>query len=96
MTNIERMPKSEVQMEPLQVLSRRFGFRDSGFFRHWSFVIRISLRRVAIIQAREFPHQNVMFMELAKIPSKKKKGPENRSPHAGTDSINEEAYCFAR
>src|SRR2546430_598552 len=50
MTNIERMPKSEVRMERLQVLSRRFGFRDSGFVRHWSFVIRISRRRPALAE----------------------------------------------
>ncbi len=47
MTNAERMPKSQIRMERHQVLSRRFGFRDSGFFRHSSFVIRISVRTLA-------------------------------------------------
>ena len=43
MTNVEGIPKSEDQMEHQQVQSRRFEFQDSGFFRHWSFVIRISV-----------------------------------------------------
>ena len=46
MTNVEGIPKSEDQMELQQALSRRFGFRDSGFFRHWLFVIRISVPAV--------------------------------------------------
>jgi hypothetical protein len=53
MTNVEGIPKSEDQMEHQQVQSRRFGFQDSDFFRHWSFVIRISvasaLRRGSLI-----------------------------------------------
>ena len=43
--NDEGVRKSEDPMERQQVQSRCFGFRDSGFFRHWSFVIRISVRR---------------------------------------------------
>src|SRR6266480_2396505 len=43
MANVEGIPKSEEQMEHQQVQSRRFGFLDSGFFRHWSLVIRISV-----------------------------------------------------
>ena len=57
MTNVEGIPKSEVQMERHQVPSRRFGFRDSGFFRHWSFVIRISVHRLSAIPATEFANQ---------------------------------------
>src|SRR5438876_165887 len=42
MTNVEGIPKSEAPMERHQALSRSFKFRDSDFFRHWSFVIRNS------------------------------------------------------
>src|SRR5437899_8166476 len=42
MTNVEGIPKSQAPMERQQALSRSFKFRDSDFFRHWSFVIRNS------------------------------------------------------
>ena len=42
MTNVEGIPKSENQMDPHDVVFRRFGFRDFGFFRDSPFVIRIS------------------------------------------------------
>jgi ketosteroid isomerase-like protein len=43
MTNDERIPKPEDPMDHPLVRSHRFGFRDSGFIRHLSFVIRHSL-----------------------------------------------------
>src|SRR6266536_2138256 len=43
MTNDERIPKPEDPMHRPLIQSRRFGFRDSGFFRHWSLVVRSSL-----------------------------------------------------
>ena len=37
------MPKSEAPRERTQAQARRFGFRDLGFFRHWSFGIGNSI-----------------------------------------------------
>src|SRR5256714_9509510 len=39
------MPEDQIECQ--QIVSRRFGFRDSGFLRPWSFVIRISVFRHA-------------------------------------------------
>jgi len=44
MTTAAEKSKSENPMERQQAMSRRFGFRDSGFFRHSSFGIRILVR----------------------------------------------------
>ena len=61
MTNVERIPKSEDQMERQQVPSGRFGFRDSGFLRHWSFVIRISVPVRSAAQAGGFSRWLSLF-----------------------------------
>ena len=48
MTNVQGIANSEDRMERMerqQVPSLGFGFRDSGLFRHWLFVIRASIRR---------------------------------------------------
>src|SRR5438552_9704127 len=55
MTNVEGKPKSENPRERQQVRSRCFGFRDSGFFRHWAFVIRHSVRTAADRQSATGP-----------------------------------------
>src|SRR5207249_4554988 len=44
MTNVEGIPKTEAPMEGQEAMPRGFEFRHSGFFRHWSFVIRNSVR----------------------------------------------------
>jgi len=49
MTNDERSPKPEGPMNRPLVRSHRFGFRDSGFIRHSSFVIRHSLCLLLLI-----------------------------------------------
>src|SRR5439155_27348964 len=43
-TNDERMTKSENRIEPPGSRPAPWNFGNSGFFRHWTFVIRISVR----------------------------------------------------
>src|SRR5947208_14548261 len=44
MTNDERNPNYRNSKEPVESRAARFGFRILSFFRHWTFVIRISVR----------------------------------------------------
>ena len=58
MANSERMPKPEDSTDRPLVQSRHGRFRDSGFFRHSSFVIRILVRAADHLSAtRPTPNQ---------------------------------------
>ena len=65
MTNVEGIPKSEAPKERQQALPRRFGFRDSDFFRHWSLVTRISVRTAADCQSATQPTASRRYIPFA-------------------------------
>jgi ketosteroid isomerase-like protein len=65
MTNVEGRPKSEAQIKRQQIRSRRFGFRDSGFLRHSTFVIRISVRTAADRQSATRPTASWRYIPFA-------------------------------